>query len=249
MSFDSCLHKAESIEEVEDFKDWVRTCVRRILPHKAFACGFGKTHATGVSVEYLLTVDFPTEYLCGIQDSSGHIVSPIVRQWFEQKAPVFFDATEPPPNVSESWLNRFRKYDLCNAAADGIIDEQFCIASYFSFHKLPDLNHFDLRNTFAALTPVLHDTLTRVVLKYHEKKHSTKNITDPMTLRELEIAKLVSKGKSNADIAMMLSLAESTVKNRISQILDKTGCSNRAGLATYVGLQEQYEANHSTEVL
>lgn len=51
--------------------------------------------------------------------------------------------------------------------------------------------------------------------------------------REIEVLSLVSKGKTNAEIAQQLSLSEKTVGNHVSAILDKLGVTNRIEAATY----------------
>ena len=51
--------------------------------------------------------------------------------------------------------------------------------------------------------------------------------------RELEVLFLVSQGKSNREIAEVLGLSEKTVRNHVSNLLEKLDKSNRIELATY----------------
>ena len=51
--------------------------------------------------------------------------------------------------------------------------------------------------------------------------------------RELEVLLLVSQGKSNREIAEVLGLSDKTVRNHVSNLLDKLGLGNRIELATY----------------
>ncbi len=55
----------------------------------------------------------------------------------------------------------------------------------------------------------------------------------PLTAREVEVLRLVSRGKTNAEIAKDLFIAEVTVRNHLSNIFKKTGFRNRtaAGMA------------------
>ena len=53
-------------------------------------------------------------------------------------------------------------------------------------------------------------------------------LTDPLTDREMEILQLMAEGLSNPRIAERLFLAEGTVKNYVSQILQKTETRDRA---------------------
>jgi len=54
-----------------------------------------------------------------------------------------------------------------------------------------------------------------------------------LTGREKEILILVSQGKSNKEIAAVVSLAENTVKNHLKNILEKLHLENRVQAATY----------------
>lgn len=54
-----------------------------------------------------------------------------------------------------------------------------------------------------------------------------------LSKRELEVLLLVSRGKSNREIAESLLVSEKTARNHITSLLDKLGLSNRIELATY----------------
>jgi DNA-binding NarL/FixJ family response regulator len=58
-------------------------------------------------------------------------------------------------------------------------------------------------------------------------------IPDGLTEREVEILKLVAKGKSNREIADELYITVNTVANHIKNILSKTATSNRTEAAAY----------------
>ncbi len=51
------------------------------------------------------------------------------------------------------------------------------------------------------------------------------------TERELEVLRIMTTGVSNAAIAKKLNISESTVKNHIHHMLEKTGCASRTELA------------------
>lgn len=53
-----------------------------------------------------------------------------------------------------------------------------------------------------------------------------------LTKREMEIASLVAKGLANKEIASDLGIQIGTVKDHLHKMLEKTGCPNRAALAT-----------------
>ena len=51
--------------------------------------------------------------------------------------------------------------------------------------------------------------------------------------REIQVLAQVAEGKTNAEIGAILMLSEKTVRNHVSTILDKLGCTNRIEAATY----------------
>jgi DNA-binding CsgD family transcriptional regulator len=55
---------------------------------------------------------------------------------------------------------------------------------------------------------------------------------DHLTIRESEVAVLLSKGRSHKDVARMLGIAPSTVRNQTQSIYDKLGVNSRAELAS-----------------
>ncbi len=62
-----------------------------------------------------------------------------------------------------------------------------------------------------------------------------------LTVRELDVVKLVAQGYDNKEIAANLYLAEGTVRNQISRILEKLELKDRTQLAVYAvkhGLDE-----------
>lgn len=56
-------------------------------------------------------------------------------------------------------------------------------------------------------------------------------LAEPLSERELEILRLLASGASNRQIASQLFLAEGTVKNYVSTILDKLGVEDRTQAA------------------
>ncbi|WP_068322662.1 response regulator transcription factor [Janibacter terrae] len=49
--------------------------------------------------------------------------------------------------------------------------------------------------------------------------------------RELQLVRLVAAGRSNAEIARRMSLADKTVRNQVSSVLSRTGAADRLQLA------------------
>jgi ATP/maltotriose-dependent transcriptional regulator MalT len=61
---------------------------------------------------------------------------------------------------------------------------------------------------------------------------------DELTSRETEVLRLIAIGRSNADIALALSISLNTVATHVRNILAKTGCANRTEAAAYAMRQQ-----------
>ncbi len=79
----------------------------------------------------------------------------------------------------------------------------------------------------APLRDQVADALVRYV-RGDEPQSAERPKISSLTRRELEVAWAVAEGLSNREIATRLALSEKTVKNHVSDILDKLGLSRRA---------------------
>ena len=62
-------------------------------------------------------------------------------------------------------------------------------------------------------------------------KDSAETLPDPLSEREIEILKVLAQGHTNKEIAEQLYLAEGTVKNYVTSILQKIGARDRTQAA------------------
>jgi len=75
-------------------------------------------------------------------------------------------------------------------------------------------------------------------------RHWTQASPDPLTDRELEVLKLISRGLSNQEIAETLVVSVATVYTHVSRVLDKLHLASRTQAALYAlreGLASLYD--------
>lgn len=220
---------SQSIRSVDQFRAWTKTHLRPLLPHESFLSGIGHLHAGGVSLDYVIAVDFTVEHLQSIRNRVGAIDTPILRRWLAVQEPVFFDAANPWPETPEKWLESFNRCDLRNVVAHAVLDTDRCLGSYHNFFRVPvtpDAHYFQ---TLREVVPILHDVCCRLIDSLKASDRIGERLAQ-MNERENEIVRWVALGKTNAEIAEIIDMSESTIKHRLTDIFDKLGVSNRAQL-------------------
>ncbi len=85
-----------------------------------------------------------------------------------------------------------------------------------------------------AGTPFLDPEIALKVIQELNRPLANRRPTeDPLTPREIEILRMVSRGLTNNDIAEILVVSERTVRTHISNILGKLHLANRTQAALY----------------
>ncbi|WP_375597178.1 LuxR C-terminal-related transcriptional regulator [Devosia sp. Naph2] len=81
--------------------------------------------------------------------------------------------------------------------------------------------------------PPLSPTIARRIMEHFQRTGPVDTESNGLTGRELEVLSLLAKGLRNADVAVALELAESTIATHIKSIYRKLGISSRAEAALH----------------
>lgn len=83
-------------------------------------------------------------------------------------------------------------------------------------------------------SPLDPSTSSRLINRVRElERQADQGAFSELSPRELDVVAEVARGKSNAEIGEALNLSSKTVRNYVSNILQKLDLSNRVELATY----------------
>lgn len=240
---------AAGLRTVEEYKQWTREHLRRVLPHAAMISGWGHRHAGGVGLDVMVLVDFPVEHVETIRNRAGAIDTPILRRWLATEQPVAFDADNPWPDTPAQWLESFRRYGLRNVLAHAVWDLERAGGTYHSLFRLPAPPGPREAQLLAELVPLLHETFCRVIQSISAEDRFSMCL-ESLTPREREIVHWVGLGKTNAEIACINSISENTVKHYVTEIFNKLGVSNRTQLVRRLAeYQTRHAPGYQTKVL
>jgi NarL family two-component system response regulator LiaR len=89
-----------------------------------------------------------------------------------------------------------------------------------------------IRTAHTGQSPLSPAVAARVIDELTHGGHRGAAV-DELTPRELEVLRLIARGRSNKVIALELGMAEKTVKTHVSHVLAKLGLSDRTQAALY----------------
>lgn len=89
-----------------------------------------------------------------------------------------------------------------------------------------------IRRVHAGESIVQPSIATRMIAEFSRRRDTFQQPSyEPLSEREREVLRLIADGKSNREISNTLILAEGTVKNHVSAILEKLHAANRTHAA------------------
>jgi transcriptional regulator EpsA len=217
----------------DELISWVEQDLKQILPHEVFICGMGKVQRAGVSPIKFFASNFPVDYLRALKQPDGLYFSAAINSWLKSGEVQLLDSEAiAHAKLDCTWLERFRASGLQNIAAHGVYEYSRQHASYFSFHQMPEPLGERHKRLLNLLVPHMHITLLRILHNLKSNANvSPAHANRTLTVRELEVLAWVCEGKTSTEIASILGIASSTVRNQIQSILVKLRVSTRSQAA------------------
>lgn len=117
-------------------------------------------------------------------------------------------------------------------------DQYVCelVKAGVSSYVLKDVDSDTLVRTIRAVArgeAVFDSKITQKLLSEFQRISRYTPPQEPLSPREIEVLKLIAKGKSNREIAELLYISEKTVKNHLTNIFRKIDVSDRTQAALY----------------
>jgi transcriptional regulator EpsA len=223
------LSRANEVEDTAGLFSLLRMEVADLLHHEAMVCGVQVlSSSSGTYVHNILNWNFPDGYGNALATTEERADSPLMQRWRKTRDPVLFQGGRDDDKYPAEWVNVFNKYELRNIIGHGFLDVEGTFGSYFVFARLPgDVGD---RESFLLdmIIPHLHLALMRTIAAdqaFDEPEHPSHVTLSP---RQLDVLRCVNQGKTNKEIAEILSMTGKNVKYHIEQIFTKLGVRSRA---------------------
>jgi two-component system, NarL family, response regulator LiaR len=100
-------------------------------------------------------------------------------------------------------------------------------------YLLKDTEAHELRRAIKAAAAGQVQLSPLVAARLLREVSTPEKSSQPLTEREIDVLRLLARGKSNKEISQELTIGEQTVKTHVSHILDKLGVPSRTQAALY----------------
>lgn len=218
------LQQAATVSTLADFEQLITVELPKLFHYGILICGMGYITAENtVHTFRLLNFGFPLEYLQAIRTPDGGITSPVMRNWVKERRPQLYSEDDISAGLPEEWRERYKRFNLGNLAAHGLIDRRTRQTSYFNFCAMP----FELTAHHAflleILTPSLHAALLQVIEEATPLGIEPSATAPELTDRESDLLHQLATGNDQIEIADILGISEHTVRNHLRSLYMKLG--------------------------
>jgi transcriptional regulator EpsA len=223
---------AVRVKRRSDFFSWAQGVFQGILPHELLICVIADPAAGGYRFDSIASdpaVQMRLEKLCR---SGGGPVYRLIELWeMSGCAPLLIDAHREADCADALLLAELNRLDLHEVLAHGVPDSAGRAHAFFAFSKIGCRLGFEHAIRLELAVPHLHAAWMRANRSCGDHAPNPTGARHILTSRELEILDWVAQGKSNSQIAQILSISHLTVKNHMQNILRKLDAHNRAQAA------------------
>jgi transcriptional regulator EpsA len=238
----SVVEASPQLRRRHQFFIWTQGQFQTLLPHVAMACGGYLRQRRDIVFDVFNSIVLPPLLLRALTETRGPLLRCLMKAWTGGKSlpvavlvdqMVAVDVLDIQAALQGLNIHALLVHGVARPMDPEELESFFVLVCANAPSTACAREHLDL------VVPHLHWSWQRVLAAERElavptpglrsagsatKVAAGKGVTD----REKQILSWVREGKSNHEIAEILSLSTLTVKNHIQKILRKMGCSNRA---------------------
>lgn len=226
-AIEGCL----AVRSPEQLCHWTRSSLQSLIPHRILVWASASNRARAAKSWRVCQVCSP-HAPSGSEASPGACAScPFLQRWYSKRKPLQLGAeiTAKCSNPLARWLMQaqrvrngvFHAFDM----GDGPFSH-FCVSGLAS--------HVDrsYANALEMLVANMHAAAMRLTAEAAGVEMNMKAAHGRLTAREAQILYWLHRGKTNWEIARVLSISDKTVKNHVHNILVKLDARNRLQIVT-----------------
>jgi DNA-binding CsgD family transcriptional regulator len=225
----ACLQNLDIAKN--DLQLWVSEDLRQFFPFEKAILALGNAVAGEIRVDFLLSVNHAPDYLEHLSKSFNVVTRSSFAHWMHTREPFVIQNINDQALANQFELDEMHRFKLANVAAHGVLSLEANSGTYCSFSGVPNTEDAWLKAALRLMAPVLHDLAVNHFATINAPtKNAERNLLAKLSPHQLIIARHVSDGFVNKEIAKKLSISEKTVRNQLSMIYSQLGIRQRTQL-------------------
>jgi DNA-binding CsgD family transcriptional regulator len=213
------------------FENWVRGPLKRFFPFEQAFFAYAELVVGKIQIVEYLAIDHDPAYLGQLKHQFDSDDRGLLKEWMRTRKPILFDPEQPPAAATEFEVNELLKFKLINIASHGVLDLNARAGTYFAFSGVPMPFAFAHSEALELIAPYLNSIFVRI---FSRAQAVTVAPLDRLSLKEREIALLLTQGLSDKEIAKRLGRSTHTIRNQVASILSKFELHSRAQLNNFL---------------
>lgn len=214
------------VSGVEGFQTYIRDFVRPIFPHEMMVACLGAIVGGKIILESATSVDYPALLFERIHQVVNMSDRRLLTHWYVTSRPQLIVLGKDDELLSPLEREEMEIFGLRNFAAHGVVDLDGKRGSYISFANVPGVLGAHHEYLLELIAPYIHQVLVRLL---HQRPGEISEAAClQLSPREMVVLRWLAEGKSNAEIAALLSRSVATIRNQVHSILIKLGAATRA---------------------
>ncbi len=222
----TCLQKIDIIKL--DLSLWLSEYLRTFFPFEKAIVATGNAVAGEIRVEHLLPIDHTQEYLGQLSKTFDVATRASLAHWLESREPFFISSLDNHSLANPFEINEIRQFKLGNVAAHGVLNLRANAGTYCSFSGVPERSLDWHTSALRLIAPVINDLMMSHCARL--KQSNYKNLLNSLSPRQQMIARYVTDGQADKEIAKHLLISEKTVRNQLSLMYGHLGIRHRTQL-------------------
>jgi len=227
--FSEAVEASFRVSSRQQFFVWSQSSVQALIPHEILICGIEDGSRQGMAMHrFSASRYFRQEQFDVVADPLNGMMPRLLAVAASNRSNVIFCPYESGKAVDDKLLALVADNELKNLAAQLVMGTRGKFEAFYVFSRLSVELNERLSYFIELLVPHLHNAFLRVLATEREMAGAnTQRSGRLVTPRQEEILKLIKNGKTNSEIAEVLSCSPWTIKNHIQAILRKLDSNTR----------------------
>ena len=229
--FSDAVEASFGIASRQQFFVWSQSSLQALIPHEILICGIEDGSRQGLAIhKFSSSRYFRQEQFDAVADPLTGLIPKLLAAAESQSSSVIISPDPTPRNraAHDALLVLVTENEMKNLAAQLVIGTRGKIEAFYVFSRLSAQLDARLGYVTELLIPHVHIAFLRVLASEREATGiNTQRAGRLVTPRQEEILNLIKNGKTNSEIAQLLSCSPWTIKNHIQAILRKLDSNTR----------------------